>query len=170
MATPSHLFVLCLCCYSRAWSWYQCLCAKNTSPPRNHCKFLPPSPPDPSPLQPPAPQQGSGAVRGEESSVAGEAGHKSGSGNFERDRKGPAQTLQLHYGLDLGSPAAAAAQKRCANDVFRTSIYDKYSRPIKITTHLYHVGHCQTTSGTNWSNRWTYRVFIVNTRSDQSVV
>ena len=35
---------------------------------------------------------------------------------------------------------------------------------MKITTHLDHISHCQTTSGTNWSNRWTYRVSIINSR------
>ena len=40
----------------------------------------------------------------------------------------------------------------------------KYSGSMKITTHLDHNSHCQTASGTNWSNIWTYRVFIMNTR------
>ena len=34
---------------------------------------------------------------------------------------------------------------------------------MKITTHPDHMSHCDTPSGTNWSNRWTYRVFIINT-------
>ena len=36
----------------------------------------------------------------------------------------------------------------------------------KSTTHLDHTSHCKTTTGTNWSNRWTNRVFIINTRRD----
>jgi len=51
-------------------------------------------------------------------------------------------------------------------DFIRTSIYDKYSGSTKITTHLDHVSYCKTASDTNWSNRWTYRVFIINTRRD----
>ena len=30
---------------------------------------------------------------------------------------------------------------------------------MKITTHLDYISHCKTASGTNWSCRWTYRVF-----------
>ena len=29
-----------------------------------------------------------------------------------------------------------------------------------------HISHCKTTSGTNWSYRWTYCVSILNTRRD----
>jgi len=29
-----------------------------------------------------------------------------------------------------------------------------YSGSMKITTHLDHIGHCKTSSGTNWSYRW----------------
>ena len=43
--------------------------------------------------------------------------------------------------------------------LIRTSIYDKYSGSMKITTHLDRISHCKTASGTNWSNGWTYRVF-----------
>ena len=46
------------------------------------------------------------------------------------------------------------------------SIYDKRSGSITITTHLDRISHCETASGTNWSNRWTYRVLIMNTRRD----
>ena len=46
----------------------------------------------------------------------------------------------------------------------QTSIYEKYSGSMKITPHLDHIRHCKTASGTNWSNRWTYRVFMINTR------
>jgi len=45
-------------------------------------------------------------------------------------------------------------------DLIRTSIYDKSSGSIKITTHLDRISHCKTSSGTNWSNSWTCRVFI----------
>ena len=49
-------------------------------------------------------------------------------------------------------------------NLIRASIRDKHSGSMKITTYLDHVGHCKTTSGTNWSNRWTYRVLITITR------
>ena len=48
----------------------------------------------------------------------------------------------------------------------RTNIYDKYSGWMKISTHLDHVSHRKTAYGTNWSNGWTYRVHIKNTRRD----
>ena len=44
--------------------------------------------------------------------------------------------------------------------------YDKYSGSMKIITRLDHISHCKTTFGANGSNRWTYRVFIANTRRD----
>ena len=47
-----------------------------------------------------------------------------------------------------------------------TSIYDETSGPMKITTHLDHTSHRETASGTNWLNRWTYQVFIMNTHRD----
>ena len=45
-------------------------------------------------------------------------------------------------------------------NLIRSSIHDKFSGVMKITTHLYHISHCKTSSGTNWSKRWTHRVFI----------
>ena len=36
----------------------------------------------------------------------------------------------------------------------------------KITSHLDHISRCKAPPGTNWSNRWTYRVFVINTRRD----
>ena len=55
---------------------------------------------------------------------------------------------------------------RLPRDLIRTSIDDKYSGSMKITTRLDHVCHCKVASGIDWSNRRTYRVFIMNTRSD----
>ena len=37
---------------------------------------------------------------------------------------------------------------------------------MKNSTHLYHISHYKTASGTNWSHRWTYQVFIINTHRD----
>ena len=48
----------------------------------------------------------------------------------------------------------------------RTSIYDHYSGPMKIATRLNDMSGCQTASGTVFSNRGIYRVFIINTRRD----
>ena len=56
---------------------------------------------------------------------------------------------------------------RPRGNFIRTSIHDKFSGSIKITTHLDHISHCKTACGTNWLNRWTYRVFIQNTRRDE---
>ena len=50
---------------------------------------------------------------------------------------------QRHLAACFRGPAPAFA---------RTSIYDKYSRSMKITTHLDYISRCKTTSGTN---RWT---------------
>ena len=33
-------------------------------------------------------------------------------------------------------------------NLIRTSIYDKYSGSMEISTHLYQISHCKTTSGT----------------------
>ena len=43
-------------------------------------------------------------------------------------------------------------------NLIRTSIHYKYSGSMKTTAHMDHISHCKTTSGTDWSNRWTYRV------------
>ena len=48
------------------------------------------------------------------------------------------------------------------SDIIRTSMYNTYSGSLKITSHLDHIGHCERSSGTDWSNRWTYRVFIIH--------
>ena len=50
--------------------------------------------------------------------------------------------------------------KGLSQDLRRTSIHNKYSGSIKITTHLDHISHGKTASGTNRSNRWIYRAFI----------
>ena len=36
------------------------------------------------------------------------------------------------------------------------------ARPL----HPDHYTHCKTASGTNWSNRWNHRVFVIDTRRD----
>ena len=51
-------------------------------------------------------------------------------------------------------------------DLIRTSICDKYSGSMKITTHLDDICHGQYSPVTNWLKRWTNQIFIVNTRRD----
>jgi hypothetical protein len=51
-------------------------------------------------------------------------------------------------------------------DSIWTVIHDKHSGSMKINTHLDHISHRKTKFGTNSSDRWTYRVFIINTRHD----
>ena len=53
-----------------------------------------------------------------------------------------------------------------ARDFIRTSMYDAYSGLIKINVRLEHTSHGRSAPGTTWSNGWTYRVFIINTRND----
>jgi len=62
--------------------------------------------------------------------------------------------------LDIGQVSCDAC------DLIRTSIYDKYSGSMKITTRLDQISHRKISSGTNWSNSWTYRVFLINTHRD----
>jgi hypothetical protein len=45
-------------------------------------------------------------------------------------------------------------------------VYESYSASMEITTQLIHIGHCKAAPGKNWSNRWTNRVFMMNTRRD----
>ena len=47
-------------------------------------------------------------------------------------------------------------------DLTRTSKYDEYWDSMKITTRLDRVSLRKTASGTDFSNRWTYRVSIVS--------
>jgi hypothetical protein len=51
-------------------------------------------------------------------------------------------------------------------DLTRTSIRDEHSGSMKITTHLNRISHCKATPGTNWSDRWTNLVFLMNIRRD----
>ena len=64
------------------------------------------------------------------------------------------------------SPYLPVPALQGGSNLIRTSIYDKYSGSVKITTQLDHIGHCKTAYATNWSKRWNYRVFIRNTRRD----
>ena len=62
--------------------------------------------------------------------------------------------------------STVGAISRSGLDHVQTSVYDNYSHSdsMKTTTHLDHISHCKTSSGTKWLNRWTYRLFIINTR------
>ena len=57
--------------------------------------------------------------------------------------------------------SASNSARRLISQVYfiRTSIYDKYSGSMEITTYLDHLRYCQASSGTNWWTRWTYREF-----------
>jgi hypothetical protein len=58
------------------------------------------------------------------------------------------------------APSAHMLSKVLVDDFIQTSVYGKYSGSMKFTKYLDHISHCKTASGTNWSHRWTYRVFI----------
>ena len=47
-------------------------------------------------------------------------------------------------------------------NLIRTIIFNKYSGWMKITSPPDQISHCKTTSGSNWSNRWTYRVSTIH--------
>jgi len=77
-----------------------------------------------------------------------------------------AHRLLYHSTLGLRVTKMKKSLATCRTHFTRTSIYDKYSGSMTITTRLDHISHCKTASGTNWSNTWTYRVCIINTRRD----
>ena len=72
---------------------------------------------------------------------------------IERARK---RSLLFHKG-----GATPSEREIASGRVFRLNTWAQ-----RITTHLDHISHCKTTFGMNWSNRWTYRVFIINSRRD----
>ena len=78
--------------------------------------------------------------------------------------------------LDSGQGAQVLVQNLAVNvsvgnsdgaNLIRMSIADEHSGSIKITTHLDRTSHCKTASSTNWSNRWTYGVFVINHCRDE---
>ena len=64
------------------------------------------------------------------------------------------------------SPCQAVSRRFWWRHLIRPSIYDKYSGSMKITIYVDHVSRCKTASVTTWTNRWTYRVFVMNDRCD----
>ena len=58
------------------------------------------------------------------------------------------------------------------DDLIRTRMYAfiECSGLIKIITHLNRSSHRKTTSGTNWSNRWTYRVLFITSPRREAIV
>jgi len=46
--------------------------------------------------------------------------------------------------------------------------YTDLSRLMQISTHLNHIVTVSATFGTNWSTRWSSRVFIINTSRDEN--
>ena len=63
-------------------------------------------------------------------------------------------------------PSSRAKHPLTLATLIRTSIYDEHSGSMRFTAHLDHISHDKSLSGTHWSNRWTYRVFIIDTRRD----
>ena len=72
----------------------------------------------------------------------------------------------MAFGCRVGAQLSECRGPDC-RDRIRMSIYDKYSGSMKFTTHLDQISHCKKASGTDWSNRWTYRIFIIHTRRDK---
>jgi hypothetical protein len=52
-------------------------------------------------------------------------------------------------------------------DFILKSVYDQKSGSIKINTHLHYICHRKAASGKTKSNKWTYRVFNMNTSRDK---
>ena len=61
----------------------------------------------------------------------------------------------------------ASADLRVYDPFFCDGANNMHSGSMKFATHLNHISHLETSSGTNWSNRWTYRAFVINARPDQ---
>ena len=78
---------------------------------------------------------------------------------------------QLHRRCQLAASLltspSVSTYRIVVNFIIRMIVYDEYSGSMKITSHLDHVSHCKTASGTNWSNRWTSRVSMINTRPNE---
>ena len=90
-----------------------------------------------------------------------------------------AETLKVEVAASGGPGAIERAKgdsrmgcvwNSCAEDstcdLIRMSFYDAYTGSMKFTTQLDDISHCKITSGTNWSDRRTYRVRIIHTRRD----
>ena len=67
-------------------------------------------------------------------------------------------------------PSMVGARRRATTARPFSPGYDTYSGSMRITTHLDPISHFKTASGINWSNRWTYRAFIKDTRRDSIVM
>ena len=61
---------------------------------------------------------------------------------------------------------ACVCVRERSRDLIRTSISNKYPGSMKTNPHLDHIRHCTTASGTNWLNRWTYRISTINAHRD----
>jgi len=59
-----------------------------------------------------------------------------------------AQKQSINTFVEIGVPSVARGGRRGA-DLIRTSIYDKYSGPMKITADLDRISHCKISYGTN---------------------
>ena len=69
--------------------------------------------------------------------------------------------------LRINKQASPPLQRYLGNkNLVRAIISYKHSGSMKTTTHLDRMSHCKSASGTNWSNRWSSRVFIINAHRD----
>ena len=59
-----------------------------------------------------------------------------------------------------------AAHVLSQRDLVRTSICDKHSGSMKITTHLDYILHCKNIPASSWLKQWIYRVFVKSTLRD----
>ena len=87
--------------------------------------------------------------------------------SFARARALSLSHTRLSHPLSPSLPRYTVPSRERRANLIRTRIYDKFSRSMKTTAHLVHISHRKTASGTNWSNRLTYRVFIMNTHRDE---
>jgi hypothetical protein len=68
---------------------------------------------------------------------------------------------------ERGTPVSIVHPGECVEESGNSAEEpERVWKTLKVTTHLHHISHCKATPGTNWSNRWTYRVFIKTSRRD----
>ena len=68
------------------------------------------------------------------------------------------QTVVPHLGVaGEGRRLACVAPDRLAPGRHRAQVSPISPGRVEITSHLDHISHFKTASGTNWSDRWTYR-------------
>ena len=85
------------------------------------------------------------------------------------------KSTQFFWGIDfdpvynqeiLKATSKGSPWRFSRDDLIRISTHRKCLGSMNITTHLDHVSYCKTASGTNWLNRWTCLLCLINTRRD----